>query len=235
MTARTTTTADRGHPPEVDVRIDLDRGLSLAATQTAPQGEPRGIVVFAHGSGSSRHSKRNRQVAAVLHSAGLGTLLLDLLTPEEEAVDMRTGEHRFDVQMLGDRVVAAIDWLRSVDESPIGLFGASTGAAAALIAAVARPREVFAVVSRGGRPDLVGEDLPSVRAPTLLIVGGRDTTVLEMNESARSQLEAEAGLEVVPGATHLFEEPGALDVVSALALDWFERFLPQDRIRSKEG
>ena len=215
--------------------IDVDRGSSLAANRTAPYGESRGIVVFAHGSGSSRHSLRNRQVAATLHSSGLGTLLLDLLTPDEEAVDMRTGKHRFDVHMLGDRVVAAIDWLRRADDSPIGLFGASTGAAAALIAAAERPEDVFAVVSRGGRPDLAGDDLPVVRAPTLLIVGSRDTEVLAMNEIARARLEAETALEVIPGATHLFEEPGALEVVARLALAWFERYLPQERVRAREG
>jgi len=218
-----------------ETAIVVGTGITLAASVGDPQGEARGIVVFAHGSGSSRHSSRNRHVAAALQAAGFGTLLLDLLTPDEEAVDMRTGEHRFDVQMLGDRVVASIDWLRQVDESPIGLFGASTGAAAALIAAAARSRDVFAVVSRGGRPDLAGDDLPSVRAPTLLIVGSRDTAVLEMNESARAQMEAETGLEVVPGATHLFEEPGALDVVARLACDWFERYLPKVWIRSSEG
>lgn len=230
-----TTTAEGGSPPFIDVDIDLDRGLSLAASQTAPPGESRGIVVFAHGSGSSRHSPRNRQVAAVLQAAGFGTLLLDLLTPEEDDVDMRTGEHRFDVSMLGERVVGAIDWLRAGDGSPIGLFGASTGAAAALIAAAARPQDVFAVVSRGGRPDLAGDGLPSVQAPTLLIVGSRDAVVLEMNESARARMQAETSLEVIPGATHLFEEPGALDVVARLALDWFERYLPQERVRAREG
>ena len=193
------------------------------------------MVVFAHGSGSSRHSPRNRQVAATLHASGFGTLLLDLLTPDEEAVDLRTGEHRFDVHMLGNRVVAAIDWLREDDDSPIGLFGASTGAAAALIAAAERPEDVFAVVSRGGRPDLAGDDLPAVRAPTLLIVGSRDLEVLAMNERARARLEVETALEVIPGATHLFEEPGALDVVAQLALTWFERQLPQERVRAREG
>jgi putative phosphoribosyl transferase len=193
------------------------------------------MVVFAHGSGSSRHSPRNRQVAATLHGSGFGTLLLDLLTPDEEAVDMRTGEHRFDVHMLGNRVVAAIEWLREDDDSPIGLFGASTGAAAALIAAAERPEDVFAVVSRGGRPDLAGDDLPAVRAPTLLIVGSRDLEVLAMNERARARLEVETALEVIPGATHLFEEPGALDVVAELALTWFERHLPQERVRAREG
>jgi putative phosphoribosyl transferase len=230
-----TTTAEGRPPPEVEVSIDVDRGLSLAANWTPPHGKSRGIVVFAHGSGSSRHSPRNRQVAAVLHSSGLGTLLLDLLTPDEEVVDMRTGEHRFDVQMLGGRVVAAIEWLHQVDDSPIGLFGASTGAAAALIAAAERPEDVFAVVSRGGRPDLAGNDLPAVRAPTLLIVGSRDTEVLAMNESARARMGVETTLEVIPGATHLFEEPGALEGVAQLALAWFERYLPQERVRAREG
>jgi predicted alpha/beta-hydrolase family hydrolase len=201
-----------------ETAIVAGTGVRLAASVGDPEGETRGVVLFAHGSGSSRHSPRNRQVAAVLHTAGLGTLLLDLLTPEEDAADMRTGEHRF---------VAAIDWLREVVESPLGLFGASTGAAAALIAAAARPREVFAVVSRGGRPDLAGDALRLVQAPTLLIVGSRDSTVLEMNESARALMNAETGLEVIPGATHLFEEPGALDEVSRLAVDWFERYLPR--------
>jgi putative phosphoribosyl transferase len=233
-TARTTTT-EGGPPQYIDVNIDLDRGLSLAASRTAPHGRSRAIVVFAHGSGSSRHSPRNRQVATALHAAGFGTLLLDLLTPEEDEVDMRTAEHRFDVSMLGERVVGAIDWLRPADSSPVGLFGASTGAAAALIAAAARPQDVFAVVSRGGRPDLAGDALPAVRAPTLLIVGGRDTAVLEMNHNAKARMEVETTLEVIPGATHLFEEPGALDVVAQLALDWLERYLPQERIRAREG
>jgi putative phosphoribosyl transferase len=231
----TTTTAEGGPPPYVDVSIDLAGGLTLAASRTAPRGRSRGIVVFAHGSGSSRYSPRNRQVATALHAAGFGTLLLDLLTPGEEEVDMRTGEHRFDVGMLGERVVGTIDWLRQVDDSPIGLFGASTGAAAALIAASARPQDVFAVVSRGGRPDLAGDDLPSVQAPTLLIVGSRDAAVLEMNRGARAQMHAETALEVIPGATHLFEEPGALEAVAQLALDWFERYLPQERVRAREG
>jgi len=148
---------------------------------------------------------------------------------------MRTGEHRFDVGMLGERVVGTIDWLRQVDDSPIGLFGASTGAAAALIAASARPQDVFAVVSRGGRPDLAGDDLPSVQAPTLLIVGSRDAAVLEMNRGALAQMHAGTALEVIPGATHLFEEPGALEAVAQLALDWFERNLPQEWVRAREG
>jgi dienelactone hydrolase len=183
------------------------------------------MVVFAHGSGSSRQSRRNRHVADVLAAAGLRALLLDLLTPAEDEVDQRTGELRFDVEMLGARVVGAIDWLRESETAPIGLFGASTGAAAALIAAASRPDEVSAVVSRGGRPDLAGAALPLVRAPTLLIVGSRDTTVVELNREARARMSAETSLEIVPGATHLFEEPGALDVVADLAAAWFGRLL----------
>lgn len=207
-----------------DTTIESASGPALQASLGGPEGAG-GIVVFAHGSGSSRHSRRNRHVAGVLHTAGFRTLLLDLLTPEEEEVDMRTAEHRFDIEMLGRRVIGAIDWLRRTDGSPIGLFGASTGAAAALVAAAERPDEVSAVVSRGGRPDLAGEALPGVRAPTLLIVGGGDTAVADMNIGARSRMRAETSLEIVPGATHLFEEPGALDVVADLAADWFRRHL----------
>jgi putative phosphoribosyl transferase len=208
-----------------ETTIEAGPGPVLQASLGEPEGEAHGIVVFAHGSGSSRHSSRNRHVAEVLHGAGLRTLLLDLLTPEEDLVDQATAEHRFDIEMLGERVVGAIDWLRATETDPIGLFGASTGAAAALVAAAHRPDEVSAVVSRGGRPDLAGEALPLVRAPTLLIVGGRDTTVLEMNRGARSRMRGETALEVIPGATHLFEEPGALDVVADLAAGWFRRFL----------
>jgi pimeloyl-ACP methyl ester carboxylesterase len=208
-----------------ETTIETGPGPVLQASLGEPAGESHGMVVFAHGSGSSRHSSRNRHVAEVLHGAGLRTLLLDLLTPEEDLVDQITAEHRFDIEMLGERVVGAIDWLRAAETDPIGLFGASTGAAAALVAAAQRPDEVSAVVSRGGRPDLAAEALPLVRAPTLLIVGGRDTTVLEMNRGARSRMRAETSLEVIPGATHLFEEPGALDVVADLAAGWFRRFL----------
>ncbi len=208
-----------------DITIDADHRPLLFASVGEPAGDRNGIVVFAHGSGSSRHSSRNRHVAERLHGAGFGTVLLDLLTSDEEAADMRTGRHRFDVAMLGDRVIGAIDWLRGGDEAPIGLFGASTGAAAALIAAAARPDEVTAVVSRGGRPDLAGEALPAVRAPTLLIVGGRDVTVLGMNDSAQQRMVAPTSLEVIPGATHLFEEPGALESVAEMAVEWFVRYL----------
>jgi len=189
---------------------------------------PRGLVVFAHGSGSSRFSRRNRYVAETLEGHGFATLLLDLLTREEEAVDVRTTEFRFDVERLGQRVVAAIDWIDThpaVMQLPICCFGASTGAAAALIAAAARPDRVSAVVSRGGRPDLAGDALAAVAAPTLLIVGGRDAQVVELNRQALRRMHAPARLEIVPGATHLFEEPGALDAVCRRALGWCTRHL----------
>jgi putative phosphoribosyl transferase len=187
-----------------------------------------GLGLFAHGSGSSRHSPRNQFVARELQAAGLATLLLDLLTPEEEAVDQHTGHLRFDIALLAERLVAATHWA-GVDAATrslaIGYFGASTGAAAALVAAALEPDKVRAVVSRGGRPDLAGEALPLVRAPTLLIVGGRDLTVLELNRAAMARMRAETRLEIVPGATHLFEEPGALEAVARLARDWFLRHL----------
>jgi len=208
-----------------EITIDSKSMPALQASRGGPEGAAQGVVVFAHGSGSSRHSRRNRHVAGVLHDAGFSTLLLDLLIAEEEDVDLRTGEHRFDVEMLGGRVIGAVDWLRREETAPIGVFGASTGAAAALLAAARRPDEVSAVVSRGGRPDLAGEALPLVRAPTLLIVGGLDTTVIRMNTDARSMMRIETSLEIVPGATHLFEEPGALDVVADLAAAWFRRHL----------
>jgi dienelactone hydrolase len=189
-----------------------------------------GVVAFAHGSGSSRHSPRNREVAAVLQEAGLATLLADLLTPEEEQADLRTGHLRFDIGLLAERVVAIIRWLSVEPTSAglaIGLFGASTGAAAALVAAARQPEDVSAVVSRGGRPDLAGADLGAVRAPTLLIVGGRDDVVLGLNQRALRELRGEKRLEVVPGASHLFEEPGALQTVASLARSWFLEHLPK--------
>jgi putative phosphoribosyl transferase len=187
-----------------------------------------GLVLFAHGSGSSRFSPRNRAVAAALRRGGLATFLFDLLTPDEEALDERTRALRFDVPMLADRLVAAARWLRQrpgTAELPFGYFGASTGAAAALVAAAAAPDLVGAVVSRGGRPDLAGADLPRVAAPTLLIVGSSDTTVLELNRQSMGMLRAPTTLEVVPGAGHLFEEPGTLERVAELARDWFVRHL----------
>jgi putative phosphoribosyl transferase len=188
-----------------------------------------GIVLFAHGSGSSRFSPRNRYVAATLRQAGLATLLLDLLSPAEEEVDEVTRLHRFDIAMLADRLIVTIDWLRSqpdTAELSIGLFGASTGAGAALVAAAERPVQVAAVVSRGGRPDLAGEALPRVEAPTLLIVGSLDDVVIELNERARAHMHGDVRLEIVQGATHLFEEPGTLERVAALARGWFLQYLP---------
>jgi putative phosphoribosyl transferase len=192
--------------------------------------QPTGIVVFAHGSGSGRHSPRNGRVAATLNEAGLGTLLIDLLTGAEEKVDRLTSEHRFDIDLLARRLLATIDWLSRgpVAQLRIGLFGASIGAAAALAAAAARPNDVEAVVSRGGRPDLAGPALPLVQAPTLLIVGGADEVVLELNRRALGRLHTEKRLVVVPGATHLFEEPGALDEVARLAAEWFRSYLGGD-------
>lgn len=187
-----------------------------------------GLVIFAHGSGSSRFSSRNRAVAATLEEAGFGTLLLDLLTPDEAAVDDVTREYRFDIDLLGQRVIAAADWARSradLERLPLAFFGASTGAAAALIAAAERPRQTRAVISRGGRPDLAGNALPRVLAPTLLIVGGNDEPVIDMNRDAMRQMRATVRLEIVPGATHLFEERGALEQVSRLAADWCREHL----------
>ena len=201
--------------------------VGLEGDLTVPP-QARGLVVFAHGSGSSRHSPRNRFVAEALHEARLATLLMDLLTEDEETEDLRTRRLRFDVGLLGERVVAALDWLGAREEVsalPIGTFGASTGAAAALIAAAQRPERVGAVVSRGGRPDLAGDALELVRAPTLLIVGDRDVTVIGMNHEAMEHLRCEVALELVSGASHLFEEPGTLERVAELAADWFARHL----------
>jgi dienelactone hydrolase len=202
-------------------------GNALNADLTLPP-DPAGLVLFAHGSGSSRHSARNRGVAEVLQQDGLATLLLDLLTEDEESTDTRTAEFRFDIPLLADRLVGAIDWAEAHPELAslrIGLFGASTGAAAALIAAARRPGAVRAVVSRGGRPDLAERSLDAVAAPTLLIVGGRDDVVIELNRAAFERLREPRKLEIVPGATHLFEEPGTLEQVSRLAAEWFRRYL----------
>ena len=205
---------------EVDISID---GASLKGNLGVPAGA-RAIVLFAHGSGSSRFSPRNRFVAQQLRDGGLATLLFDLLTEKEEAVDVYTGEYRFDIELLSNRLVGATDWTTKNPETAdlkIGYFGASTGAAAALIAASKRPDLVYAVVSRGGRPDLAGEALQEVKAPTLLIVGGNDTPVIELNKEAMEQIPAEKKLVIIPGATHLFEEPGALEEVARLAREWF--------------
>jgi putative phosphoribosyl transferase len=209
---------------EVDV---LAEKVHLTGTLTLPD-RSRGVIAFAHGSGSSRFSPRNRAVAAVLNRAGFATLLLDLLTPEEERVDAYTAHLRFDIGLLAQRLAAATDWLAREDATsrlPVGYFGASTGAGAALMAAAERP-EVTAIVSRGGRPDLAGPALAQVRAPTLLIVGGADVPVIDLNRQAlaRMRSDVEKRLEIVPGATHLFEEPGALEMVASLATDWFRRY-----------
>ncbi|HZP81330.1 MAG TPA: alpha/beta fold hydrolase [Chthonomonadaceae bacterium] len=213
---------------EQPVRITLGP-VTLDGDLTIPEGEVRGIVLFAHGSGSSRNSPRNKYVAQLLNEDGCATLLMDLLTREEEAIDEQTRHLRFDIGLLAGRLVGATDWLRDnplTQNLPIGYFGASTGAAAALVAAAERPDVIRAVVSRGGRPDLAIEALPRVQAPTLLIVGGEDRPVIPLNQQAFKQLSrAEKRLEIVPGATHLFEEEGALEEVARLASDWFVRYL----------
>lgn len=202
-----------------EVAIDVEPG-AIVGDLTVPD-RATGTVVFAHGSGSSRHSRRNRQVAEALQGAGFTTLLMDLLTDAEEAIDTRTRELRFDIDLLAGRVASAVDWIGNEPRTaglPISLFGASTGAAAALVAAAKRPDTIRAVVSRGGRPDLAGDALPAVQAPTLLIVGGDDVPVIAMNEDARDQMTADVDLRIVPRATHLFEEPGALEQVAELAI-----------------
>ena len=201
--------------------------VPLEGTLAFPE-KAEGIVVFAHGSGSSRFSSRNRFVAEFLNQGGLATLLFDLLTAEEHRVDEWTRELRFDIDLLTKRLIGAVDWLETRDEVadlPVGLFGASTGAAAALRAAAERPDRVAAVVSRGGRPDLAMPTLPQVRAPTLLIVGGDDEPVIGMNQKAAARLACEHRVDIVPGATHLFEEPGKLEEVARLAREWFLRHL----------
>ena len=202
------------------MRIDA-AGVTLEGDLLVPAGAP-GIVLFAHGSGSSRFSSRNRYVAQVLREGGLGTLLIDLLTASEEAIDERTRHLRFDIDLLARRLVDAAQWL---DTPSVGLFGASTGGGAALVAAAQLPDRIKAVVSRGGRPDLAGDALPRVKAPTLLIVGGHDEPVIELNEEAYDRMTCERKLEIVPGATHLFEEPGTLEHVARLARDWFVKYL----------
>jgi pimeloyl-ACP methyl ester carboxylesterase len=213
---------------ERDVRVTAG-SVSLDGNLSLPDGA-RAVVLFAHGSGSSRHSSRNRHVARLLNEAKLATLLIDLLTPTEEAIDARTAHLRFDIGLLAERLVGATDWLARYSDTQhlrIGYFGASTGAAAALVAAAERPEQVGAVVSRGGRPDLAGGALAYVRVPTLLIVGGHDVEVIQFNRAALAQLRCEKQLVIVPGATHLFEEPGVLDEVARLARDWFHRHLIQ--------
>ena len=205
-----------------EVQIQAGRA-GLPGDLTIPEGAA-GLLLFAHGSGSSRHSPRNQFVARTLNRAGVGTLLFDLLTPEEEALDIYTREHRFNIGLLAERLMHATKWAGQQKETRdlrIGYFGSSTGGAAALVAAAELPQGVGAVVSRGGRPDLAGDALPKVQAPTLLIVGGNDDIVIELNEMARDQMRCEVKLEIISGATHLFEEPGALEKVANLASDWF--------------
>jgi dienelactone hydrolase len=209
-----------------EVQIPAERAV-LSGNLTIPE-NTEVLVLFAHGSGSSRHSPRNQFVARTLNRATLGTLLFDLLTPEEEALDIHTREHRFNVSLLAERLVHATKWTRQQKETHdlnIGYFGSSTGAAAALVGAAELQQNVGAVVSRGGRPDLAGAALPRVKAPTLLIVGGNDDIVIELNEMARDQMRCEVKLEIIPGATHLFEEPGALEQVAKLASDWFVKHI----------
>ena len=200
--------------------VTLDGDLSVPV-------HARAIVLFAHGSGSSRFSSRNKRVASLLHERGFATLLIDLLTPNEEALDVHTGEFRFDIGRLAARLIGAADWLEQEPATarlPLAIFGASTGGGAALVAAAEMPKRVAAVVSRGGRPDLAGEALSRVHAPTLLIVGGDDEPVIELNREALAELRAPSRLEVIPGATHLFEEPGALDEVARHAAAWIETY-----------
>jgi putative phosphoribosyl transferase len=219
--------------------IRIRAGSSVLEGDLRLPDEARGLVLFAHGSGSSRHSPRNRFVAEVLNGAALGTLLVDLLTQNEEAVDAITGELRFDIEFLAQRLLHVTDWLEQqslVERGGLGLFGSSTGAAAALVAAADLGDAVGAVVSRGGRPDLAGDALASVRAPTLLIVGSRDGQVLHLNQQALEQLYSPVKrLEIVPGATHLFEEPGALERVAELARDWFVEHLTSPSLARPGG
>lgn len=205
------------------------KGVTLAGDLYIP-GRAIGIVIFAHGSGSGRFSPRNRFVAETLHEYFLGTLLIDLLTEEEERVDEVTREHRFNIPMLADRLAAIAQWLQiqpQLASFPVGYFGASTGGGAALIAAAKKHKLIQAVVSRGGRPDLADEFLPMVKAPTLLLVGERDEPVIEMNRHAKNQMRTTTELRIIPGATHLFEEPGALEQVAAAAGEWFEHYFAE--------
>jgi putative phosphoribosyl transferase len=205
-----------------EVQIQAGRAI-LPGNLTIPENAV-GLVLFAHGSGSSRHSPRNQFVARTLHDAGLATLLFDLLTPEEEATDIRTREHRFNIALLAKRLVHGRTWAKQQEQTRdlrVGYFGSSTGGGAALVAAAEIPQDVGAIVARGARPDLAGDALPKIQAPTLLIVGGNDDVVIELNEMARDRMRCEVKLEIVPGATHLFEEPGALEKVAKLASDWF--------------
>ena len=222
----------KGDNEERPVKVSAGK-VTLEGILGVPK-SARGVVLFAHGSGSGRHSPRNRYVAEVFRKVGLATLLIDLLTPAEEAVDLRTMHLRFNIELLAERLVGATDWIRRNAETQkprTGYFGASTGAAAALVAAVERSDIIDAIVSRGGRPDLAGAALPLVKAPTLLIVGGKDIPIIDKNQDALNQLHVEKELVIIPGATHLFEEPGALDQVAQLAANWFLRHLGGERLK----
>lgn len=211
----------------VEVKIPIDETSAINGNLTIPQGATA-VVVFAHGSGSGRFSPRNQYVAKVFNQAGIATLLIDLLTPEEEEIDVVTTEYRFNIELLAQRLVTATQWLKQEPKTSgmtFGFFGASTGAAAALIGAARLPDIVKAVVSRGGRPDLAGDFLEQVEAPTLFLVGGLDEVVLDLNRQAMAQMSAETRLVVVEGATHLFEESGKLEEVAKLSTDWFMRHL----------
>jgi len=212
---------------QIDVQIPVD-GIEVEGTLTLTH-DCRGIVVFAHGSGSSRFSPRNQYVAKMFNAQKIGTLLFDLLTAREESVDEFTAEYRFNIALLAERLIGATQWLRNnptAKQFKLGYFGASTGAAAALIAAAKLPDAVVAVVSRGGRPDLAGEYLPVVKTPTLLLVGGWDTEVIELNRRAQSQMRNENKLTIIAEATHLFEEPGKLEEVALASIEWFRHFMP---------
>jgi dienelactone hydrolase len=221
---------------ECPVKVAIGKTI-LEGDLCVPPNAP-GLVVFVHGSGSSRKSPRNRYVAQLVHQVGLATLLFDLLTGDEESVDVKTGRYRFDIRLLANRLIGATVWLKQNPETKnmaIGYFGASTGAAAALLAAAEHPNDVAAVVSRGGRPDLARSALPYVKSPTLLIVGGRDLPVIAMNRDAYNELHAEKKLVVIPGATHLFEEMGALEEVARLANNWFVNYVASKQVVSASG
>jgi putative phosphoribosyl transferase len=226
--ARRTPKNRRLRSPEIMSEVQIDAGrAALAGNLNIPEGATA-LVLFAHGSGSSRHSPRNQFVARTLNDAGLATLLFDLLTQKEEAIDTQTRELRFDIHLLAERLVQATKWAKEHEQTRdlgIGYFGSSTGGAAGLVAAADNPLDAGAVVSRGGRPDLAGDALPKVQAPTLLIVGGNDDIVIELNEQARDRMRCEVKLEIIPGATHLFDEPGTLEKVAELASDWFVKHI----------
>ena len=220
--------------PSTPVRIPLETTALQGDLSISP--DPSGLVIFVHGSGSSRFSPRNRYVAEQLNKHGLATLLLDLLTEDENAIDSETMQYRFDIPMLADRSMLVVSWVRrqpGLDRLPIGLFGASTGAAAALMTAAAMPDQVSAVVSRGGRPDLARETLSKVQAPTLLIVGSKDRVVIDLNEKAMKQMRCIRELKIIPGATHLFEEPGTMEQVADAASNWFLTYLQSSQPMQK--